>query len=100
MPFVPVVVRVEKGDEVGVASRDAEVARRRNAAVCFRDVGHGRAIAGYDGGSVISRPVVDDDDLVGGALLAENAFDRTAEQVRTIVGRDHDGGPPAAAASR
>ena len=90
MTFLPVVVRVEKRDEVGVGSGNTEVPGGRDAAVRLREVRHGRTVCSHDGRGVVPGAVVDDDDLVGRVLLAQDALDRTPEKVSAIVKAVHD----------
>jgi hypothetical protein len=89
---LPLVVRVEEGDEVPVGGGDTQVARGRTLDVGVRTQKPDAVSVGFeDGGGVVRRAVVHDDDLAWGAGLPQHGLDRPRHEVAAVVGRDDHG---------
>src|SRR5262249_21257834 len=85
---LPVVVRVEEGDEIPARLVDPEVARTRSAAVRLPEKPNLVAVAREDGTDVVGATVVDDEELIRWPRLTEYAVDRTLDRTGRTVCRD------------
>ncbi len=94
LPFqfvrLPVVVGVEKGDQVAARFFEAAVAGAGGAAVRLANQPHPLPERGEGGRHVVGAAVVDDDDLIGGGRLGQQTGERPADDAGGPVGRDND----------
>ena len=84
----PFVVGVEKGDEIARRLADAAIARSARPAVLGAHVADAIAVGREHLLGAIARSVVHDDHLVARFALGEGGLDRTADQMRPVVGRN------------
>ena len=99
---LPEVVGVEEGDELAAGGAQGRVAGGADAGPrLVHDLDRGREAAG-DLGAAVARAVVDDDDLIAGPALGEDALDRLGQVGLAVAHRDRggDGGLSQGSATR
>ena len=84
---------VHERDEIARGHRHAETPRSRTAPVLDAFQNDLVLKSGQDGGGVILRTVIDDDDLVRRVSLVQDALDRLGDERRAVINRYDDGEP-------
>ncbi len=84
------IVSIEKGDQITASVAQPVVARRGDAGLLLLAIDHVRGKAAGDGGGLIRRAIIHNDDLVGRARLHEHAFDRVRQVSLAVVDGDDD----------
>src|ERR1044072_5333341 len=86
----PDVIGIKERDQLALGDSDSVVTRGRNALVFLANVFDFAIVRLNHVGSVVDRPVVDDDDLEILVGLAYDAVNRRADVGRGIVRRYYD----------
>src|SRR6266851_7105091 len=85
----PGVITVEKSDQIPRRFKYSPVPSAREAAVLLADTAHAEGPIGLDDlRGVVGGSVVDDDDLIHGSCLGQNALDGIGHECGPIVGGD------------
>src|SRR6266851_3859925 len=87
---LPYIVRVAERDPVALRMAHTKVARRRHACVGLPHVADRLRTAGTDRFGVVSRPVVNDQNLEGPTGLIQHRINRLPQPAGSIVRRNDD----------